>query len=202
MASRAVARQNAEMELIPAHRKYTIQEYLRLEEYSNVKHEFCGGQIFAMAGGTVEHARYCANVIGLLTTVLRGRRCAVQTCDGRIRVRATGLDTYPDVSVICGMGERDPEDRNAITNPKLLVEVLSPSTEEYDKGEKLEHYKQIPALLEMLFVAHDRKELEVLRREADGSWSVHRAGAGEEVRLESLESNLPVDAVYHDPLHD
>jgi Uma2 family endonuclease len=182
------------------HRKYTLAEYVRLEEYANVRHEFADGQIYAMAGGTPEHGTYTANVIGSLTAALAGRRCRVQTSDVRIRIVATGLDTYPDASVVCGSDERDREDPLAIVNPTLLLEVLSPSTEEYDRGEKLEHYKRIPALREVVFVAHDERTIEVVRREADGSWSVIRAGAGESVTLSSLACELSVDAVYRDPL--
>jgi Uma2 family endonuclease len=182
-----------------APRRYSIREYVRLEEYSNVRHEFADGQIYAMAGGTPEHGLYAANVIGLLTAALQGKPCRIQTSDVRIRVVATGLDTYPDVSVVCSRAERDPEDQDAITNPIVLVEVLSPSTEEYDRGEKLEHYKQIPSLQEVVFVAHDARCLERVRREATGEWSSIRVESGS-VRLEAIGCDLPVDVVYRDPL--
>jgi Uma2 family endonuclease len=182
-----------------AHRRYTIQEFVRLEEYSNVRHEFLDGQIYAMAGGTPEHGTWAANVIGLLTACLRGRPCRVQTSDVRIRVKATGLDTYPDVSVVCGHAERDVEDRDAIVNPILLVEVLSPSTEEYDRGEKLGHYKVVESLREVVFVNHDERRVEVHRRDG-GRWTVSRGSRGESVRLESIGCELPVDEVYRDPL--
>src|SRR3989442_14646818 len=114
------------------HRKYTIQEFVSIEEFSNVRHEYAAGQIYAMAGGTPQHGARAANLIGLLTAQLRGRLCRVHTSDVRVRVTATGLDTYPDVSVVCGKAELDTEDPNAITNPAVLVEVLSSSTAEYD----------------------------------------------------------------------
>jgi Uma2 family endonuclease len=183
-----------------AHRKYTIFEYVQLEEYSNVRHEYLDGQIYAMAGGTPEHGTYAANVIGLLTAQLRGRPCRVQTSDVRIRVQSTGLDTYPDVSVVCGHAERDAEDANAIVNPTLLVEVLSSSTEEYDRGEKLEHYKKISELREVVFVAHDKRSVEVVRRLDNDEWIVEQAGPGLSARLESLGCELPVDEIYRDPL--
>lgn len=183
-----------------AHRKYSVAEYVKLEEYANVRHEWADGQIYAMAGGTPEHGTYAANVIGLLTAALLGKRCRVQTSDVRIRVRETGLDTYPDASVVCGSAERDPEDPLAITNPSVLVEVLSPSTQDYDRGEKLEHYKRIPSLREVVFVAHDAKRVDVVRRGSDGTWSTTAALAGEVAVLDSLSCALPVDAVYRDPL--
>lgn len=182
------------------HRNYSLAEFVQLEEYANVQHEFVAGQIYAMAGGTPEHGTYAANVIGLLTAQLLTAPRRVQTSDVRIRVRATGLDTYPDASVVCGQLERDAEDPNAINNPIVLVEVLSPSTEDYDRGEKLEHYKQIEALREVLFVAHDQRRVDVVRRQLDGSWASVSAASGETLALESIGCTLAVDAVFRDPL--
>ncbi len=181
------------------HRQYTLREYVQLERYSNVKHEYADGQIYAMGGGTPEHGTYAANIIGLLMHQLRGRTCRVHTSDVRIRVPATGLDTYPDVSIVCGHAERDADDELALTNPVVLVEVLSPSTEEYDRGEKLEHYKQIAALREVVFVAHDARRIEIVRREST-EWSSHEAGPGASVQLESIGCSLDVDEVYRDAL--
>lgn len=182
-----------------AHRRYTLQDFVALEEYSNVRHEFLRGQIYAMAGGTPEHGLFAANVIGILTAALRGRPCRVHTSDVRIRVSETGLDTYPDVSVVCGHAELDQEDRNAITNPVLLVEVLSPSTAEYDLNEKLDHYKQLGSLREVLFVAHDAERLEVVSR-VGNVWNSRTAGKGERLELLSLGMTIEVDDVFRDPL--
>jgi Uma2 family endonuclease len=182
------------------HRRYTIAEYVQLEAYSNVRHEYLDGQIYAMAGGSPEHGSRAANVIALLAERLRGRPCRVQTSDVRVRVTRTGLDTYPDVSVVCGRAEVDPEDALAIINPTLLVEVLSPSTEEYDRGEKLAHYQKIASLREVVFVAHAEKRLQVIRRQHDGTWASLAAVAGERLLLESLDCELSVDDVYFDPL--
>src|SRR5689334_9732286 len=104
------------------HHRYTYAEYLTLERSANTRHEFCDGEIFAMAGGTPTHAVICANLTILLGTQLRGRGCMTHSSDLRIRVLETGLATYPDVSVICGRRELDPEDRNTVTNPVLLIE--------------------------------------------------------------------------------
>jgi Uma2 family endonuclease len=183
-----------------AHRKYLVSEYVRLEGYSNVRHEYLDGQIYAMAGGTPEHGTYAANVIALLSAGLVGRRCRVQTSDVRIRVQATGLDTYPDISVVCGHAERDIDDENAVVNPTLLVEITSPSTEDYDRGEKLEHYKKIPTLREVVFVAHDDHRVDVVRRQADGSWALSSALSGGSLALESVGTELRVDDVYRDAL--
>jgi Uma2 family endonuclease len=130
----------------PAHRiRYTYREYLALETSSNVKHEFLDGQIYAMAGGTPEHAALAAAAIGLLLPPLRGGPCRAYDTDLRVRM-PTGLATYPDVTVVSGSSERDKDDPQAVTNPTLIVEVLSRSTEEYDRGDKFEHYKSLESL--------------------------------------------------------
>ena len=184
----------------PARRpRYTLAEYLRVEEMSNVRHEFLDGEIFGMAGGTPEHGRIAANIIMLLGMRTSHRRCAVFTSDVRVRVAATGLDTYPDVTVVCGRLEYDSLDPHAIANPTLLVEVTSPSTEAYDRGEKLNHYKRISSLQEVAIVSHGERRVEVWSR-WEGEWRVERFGASEHVRLASIDADLPVDEIYLDPL--
>ena len=187
---------------LPARQRFSFDEYLLLEEIAEVKHEFLDGEVWAMAGGSPEHAAIICNVSTLLNVQLRGQRCRVYTIELRVRVKASGLGTYPDVTVVCGRLERDPDDRTGHTaiNPRVLVEVLSPSTEEYDRGEKLSHYQAIPSLDEVVLVAHDRHEIEVVRREANGTWSRHIAGPGQTARLTSLACDLAVTEVYRDPL--
>lgn len=184
------------------HHRLTFDDYLRIEADSGTKHEFHAGQVFAMSGGTPEHAGVTANVTRLLGNVLEGRPCRVFSPDLRVRVQETGLATYADVTVICGQLELDPADPKGHTalNPRLLVEVLSPSTENYDRGEKLGNYKLIPSLQEVVLVAHDRKEIEVVRREPDGSWSRRIAADGESVRLSSIDCELAVVDIYRNPL--
>jgi len=185
-----------------AHHRFTFDDYLRVEEDSGTKHEFVNGQVFAMSGGTPAHARITANVTALLTNALRGKPCCVFSPDLRVRVLATGLGTYADVTVICGSIELDPADAKQHTalNPRVLVEVLSPSTEDYDRGEKLGSYKLIPSLEEVVLVAHDRREIEIVRREKDGGWSRQIARDGESLTLGSLACELAVAEIYHDPL--
>lgn len=178
--------------------RYTYREYLTLEQSANVRHEFLGGEIYAMAGGSPEHARICMNIGASLHGQLRGRGCAVHSSDLRIRVLATGLATYPDLTVVCGRAELDPDDRNTITNPTLVVEVLSPSTEDYDRGEKLHHYRQVPTLMEVVLVAVDERLVVVWRRGAAG-WSSAESRAGQ-VMLESVSAALDLDDVYRDEL--
>jgi Uma2 family endonuclease len=185
-----------------ARQRFTFQDYLALEDVAAVKHEFLDDAVWAMAWRTPEHAAICVNVSTLLSNAARGKPCRVYSSDLRVRVKQTGLGTYPDVTVVCGALELDAEDAKGRTasNPRVIVEVLSPSTEDYDRGEKLGHYKRIASLEEVLLVAHDRREIEVVRREADGSWSRHVAGAGERVRLAAFGFEVEVDEVYRDPL--
>jgi Uma2 family endonuclease len=184
-----------------AHRvHYTREEYIGLERSSNVKHEYFDGVIYAMAGGSREHAAIAVNVSTLLSIGVRGRPCQVHSSDLRIRIIDTGLETYPDVTVLCGRAEHDAADRNVVTNPIVIVEITSPSTEEYDRGEKLDHYKRIPSLREIVVVSHRDRMLEVVRREEDGTWARHEARPGDVAALISIGCELAVDEVYRDPL--
>jgi len=180
--------------------RYSLEEYVVLEEMSNVRHEFMDGYIFAMAGGTPEHGALCANVITLLSNALAGRPCRVFTSDVRVRVRASGLDTYPDASVVCDRVERDAQDPNALVNPVVLVEVTSPGTEAYDRGEKLEHYRRIPSLREVLIVSHAEMRVDVWRRQGGEDWKVASSGLEGRADLESLTCELSVADIYRNPL--
>lgn len=181
----------------PAHRiHYTWAEYLAFEASSNVKHEYLDGQIYAMAGGTPEHAALAAAFIGLLFPQLRQGRCRALDADLRVRVRATGLATYPDVTVVCGPRERDPDDEHAVTNPTLVVEVLSRSTEEYDRGDKFEHYKSVPSLRQYVLVSHRERTVEVWTRGEAGDFSCAVAHEGEVADLASIGARIDVRELY------
>jgi len=175
---------------------HTFAEYARLEEGSPIKHEYLAGHIYAMAGGTPEHAALAVAVSTRLALALAGGRCRVFSSDLRIRVRKTGLGTYPDVSVVCGPREVDPEDKNTVTNPTVLVEVTSKSTNEYDRGEKFDHYREIPTLREYVLLSHHEPAIEVRRRQPDGSWTKHVARSGESIALESVPCTLGITEIY------
>lgn len=183
------------------HHLFTFADYLQIEAESGVRHELVGEMIVAMGGGSPEHAALGANVIHVLNLGLEGKRCRVYSSDLRVRVAATGLVTYPDASVVCGKLELDPEDPKGHTavNPVVLVEVLSPSTAAYDRGEKLAHYRRIPSLREIVLVANGEARIELWRRVGE-EWTYASAGPGETVVLESVGCGLAVDAVYRDPL--
>ncbi len=181
----------------PAHAvHYAWHEYLALESASNVKHEYLDGQIYAMAGGTPGHAALQLAVPNLLFSQLRSGRCRAYGSDLRIRVLATGLATYPDVTFICGPREVDPEDKNSVTNPTLVVEVLSPATEAYDRGEKFAHYQRIPSLRQYVLVSADDHCVEVWTRNAEGGWSRVVSTDGGVVDLGSIGARLDVRELY------
>jgi Uma2 family endonuclease len=181
----------------PLHR-YTYQDYVWLEEESSTRHEFLAGEIVAIAGGTPEHAAMAAEVIGQLREQMTGKPCRVFTSDLGVRVLETGLATYPDASVVCGSTERDPQKKTNVTNPRLLLEVTSDSTEEYDRGEKLANYKRIPSLEVVVIVSHREPRIDVWSR-AEGPttvWSLATAVVGEKARLATLSCELDVDAIW------
>jgi Uma2 family endonuclease len=180
----------------PIHHRFDFEDYLRVEEDSGIKHEFLAGRVWAMAGGSPDHARIAANITALLHAQLAGRPCTVYNSDLRIGVKATELVTYPDVSIVCGSLERDPIDRtgHTITNPKVLVEVLSPSTAEYDRGEKTRHYKLIDSLDAIVLIAHDRRHAEVWQRHG-AEWRLTESD--EQIVIETI---LSLSDVYRDPL--
>lgn len=181
----------------PAHNiHYSWADYLALEQSSNVKHEFLDGQIYGMAGGTPEHAALKAAVIGLLFPQIRGGGCRAYDADLRIRVPETGLATYPDLTVVCGPRELHPEDPDAVTNPTLIVEVLSKSTADYDRGDKFEHYKRIASLRQYVLLSQLEPELEVWSRGPENEWTKTISRAGERAYLESIGAALDVSEVY------
>lgn len=179
---------------------YTYAEYVALEDESSIRHEYLDGEIYAMAGGSPDHAALAAAVIGILRSQLQ-RGCRAFTSDLRVRVPSTGLATYPDAAVICGRTQRASDDPLAVVNPVLLVEVTSPSTEDYDRGEKLRHYKELPSVREVLIVSHRGPQLTLHRREEQG-WSELSAAGGETLELLSVAARVAVDDVYREGLED
>jgi Uma2 family endonuclease len=179
--------------------RFSFGEYLQVDADSSVKHEFLDGMILAMASGTPDHAALAASVAAALNQQLRAKKCRVFSEALRIRVLATGFAGYPDVSVVCAKLELDPADQNTVTNPAVVVEILSPSTEQYDRGEKLRQYQQIASLSHVALVAHDEKRIEVWSRGGEG-WMATSFHSGERATLDALECALDVDEIYRDPL--
>ena len=179
---------------------YTHAEYLALEDESPIRHEYLDGEIYAMAGGSPDHAALAAAVIGLLRNQLPPG-CRVFTSGLRVQVPATRLSTYPDAAVVCGRTQRAVDDPLAVVNPVLLVEVTSSSTEEYDRGEKLRHYKDLASVREVLILSHRGPQLTLHRRETEG-WIELVAASGQTIDLLSVGARLAVDDFYREGLED
>lgn len=172
-------------------------EYLAVERAAPFKSEFFGGEMFAMAGGSPMHSLIAANAIGELKTKLKGRPCRPFTSDLRLKVEATGLLTYPDVSVICGPLQFAAGTDDTVVNPTLLIEVLSDSTEAYDRGEKFRHYRQMPSLKEYLLISQRLPRVEHFLRGTGEEWTLRTAEDREaSLSLPSLEITLELNEVF------
>lgn len=176
----------------------TYAQYLELERASLEKHEYLGGQVWAMAGGTPSHAKIAANITAALSAALKGRPCGAFSSDLRVRVVETDRSTYPDVTVVCGKRQLAPDDENAVVNPTLIVEVLSDSTEASDRGEKFAHLQRLPSLKEYVLVSQREQRVEVFRRGEGATWTLLPFTSGR-VDLKSVDAFLELAEVYADP---
>jgi len=179
---------------------YSYQQYLRLLEESDFKLDYCDGVIYAMAGGTPTHAALGAAAIGILRQALLGR-CTVYSSDLKVRIEASDLSTFPDASVVCGPPASSPIDAHALTNPVLVVEVTSQSTEDYDRGDKLSHYKQLPSLQAVLYVSHRLRSVTLVQR-AGAGWEEREFRSGERVTLAQPGVEFALDALYEGLTHE
>lgn len=179
-------------------RKFTIDEYLSLEEKSDYKSQYYRGEIFAMPGSTKRHNVIVTNVIRILGNQLLNHPCRVYTGEMKVMVEATGLVTYPDAIVACDEDRFYDDEERVLLNPTVLVEVLSPSTESYDRGEKTAHFRKITSLKEYVLIAQDHYEMLRFTRQPNGEWSLAEADdAGQSLRLDTIGCSLNVDDVYH-----
>lgn len=176
--------------------RYTYREYLALDATSNVKLEYLAGQIYAMAGGSPDHAALQVAVPSVLYPALKKGSCRAFGADLRVRVLATGLATYPDVTVLCGPRQLDPDDPNTVVDATAIFEILSPSTEDYDRGEKFESYKKLPSLRHYVLVAQDERRVEVWTRSNDDAWSCAVVRDGAVATLDALGVTLDVRELY------
>lgn len=177
----------------------TPEDYLAFERDAHEKHEYYHAEVFAMSGGSPDHSLISSNVNGELRSLLKGKPCRAYESNLRIRIPRTTLYTYPDVSVICGERQFDPLDtrQETVTNPALIVEVLSPSTETWDRGGKFRNYQQIDSLREYVLVSSSKPLVETFLRQDDGNWIYHAAAGVEAVvRLNSLGIQLALSEIY------
>lgn len=178
-------------------RKLSEAEYLAIERAAEFKSEFYDGEMFAMAGGTMMPSLVGTNLVGEFRNLLKGRSCVPFNADLRLKIEATGLFTYPDLSVICGTPLFAHDSDDTVTNPTLLAEVLSDSTESYDRGTKFDHYKKIPTLREYLIVRQKEPCVEQFIRQPSGVWLLRQAtGLEATMAIPSLEVTVALSEVY------
>jgi Uma2 family endonuclease len=177
-------------------RYYTEEEYFALEEASEIKHEFYRGEIFAMTGGSVNHNRITGNVFAALNTSLNPGICEAFVNDMRILVEAHDLYTYPDVAVVCGGIQVADRRNDTIINPQVIVEVLSPSTQAYDQGEKFSFYRAIPSLQEYVLIHQERPHVEHFRKQENGWLLTDFTSLDETLALQSVDIEIPFRRIY------
>jgi Uma2 family endonuclease len=181
----------------PVHKRLTEAEYLDLERSLEARNEFFDGEVFAMSGGTPLHSQIATNLARELGNKLKGRDCIPYNSDLRLKVEATGLFTYPDLSVVCGPLQFAPGTDDTVVNPRLIIEVLSDSTEAYDRGKKFENYRHMPSLREYLLVSQKEPRIEQFVRQPNGQWLLRdAAGLDATMALPSLEIDLFLAEVF------
>ena len=176
--------------------RLTPEEYLAFERASEERHEYADGEVFSMFGGTIAHSATASGIARELGIALAGRPCVVLNADMRIHVEATGRYVYADVSVLCDKPLFHDGRSDTLLNPRLIVEVLSDSTEAYDRGDKFVGYRTIPSLRTYVLASQREARIEVFSLQADGSWALRTYGPGERAALTDIDVLLDVDAVY------
>ena len=185
---------------IPVHKhRCTIEQYFEIERDSDVRHEFLEGEILAMAGGSPEQSFIIVNLARELSIALKGKPCRVAESNLRVRIPHRARCVYPDASIICGPLQLDPQDpeRHTILNPKVIVEVLSQSTEAYDRGDKFAQYREIESFEEYILVSQNRPQLESFLRQPDGAWSIQSfTGLEATATIRCLSLLIPMAEIY------
>lgn len=175
----------------------TPEEYLAAERQADFKSEYFAGEVFAMAGASYAHNLIVANVIAELRQQLKGQDCAVVPSDLRLWIESADHYLYPDVTVVCGEPEFTDEQVDTLVNPRLIVEVLSKSTKDFDRGEKFTLYRTLPSFAEYVLVAQDRHHVEHFARQADGRWLLTDVDRmADTVSLTSIEGQLALAEIY------
>jgi Uma2 family endonuclease len=182
--------------------RFTPEEYFAWEEQQNCRHEYLDGEVYAMTGGTLNHGRIAGNFYFILKAHLRGSGCQVGNSDCRVNIVASTDYTYPDLSVTCD--ERDRTNTQYITYPCLLVEVLSPGTEAYDRGNKFRMYRDNPDLQEYILVNSSSVAIlvprgsanELFRKKNGDDWQIINYQAGDSIELKSINLMFPIEQVY------
>jgi len=177
---------------------YTVEEYLALERTSEAKHEFHNGKVFALAGGTLSHGLLCGNIYAECREQLKELNCTTLNSEIKLHVGKVNSFLHPDVMVVCGEIETSPVEKNSVINPVLIVEVLSKSTADYDRGDKFFHYRQIAAFQEHVLVEQSKPLVEVFYKKLEThSWEISRYSSfDDDVQLQSLGISIAMKDIY------
>jgi Uma2 family endonuclease len=177
--------------------KLSEEQYLAIERAAEFRSEFVNGEMFAMSGGTMRHSALQANILVELSPLIRGRGCRAFAADMRVRVSATGMYTYPDVSVLCGRPQLADEHADTLLNPIVIFEVLSPSSEKYDRGLKFQSYRTIESFQDYILVDQDRVRIEHYTRQGSNTWNLRDCqGLYEDLVVVSLGVTLSLRRIY------
>jgi Uma2 family endonuclease len=171
------------------------EAYLEFDRSSEEKHELWDGEVYAMTGASLAHNRIVMNLSHELTAALRGSECEALPSDMRVRIPQRGY-VYPDLTIVCGGPELE-SDADVLLNPRTIIEVLSPSTASFDRGEKFDGYRSISSVREVLFIRQDRRLVDHYARQQDGSWVLREYRDDDAVPIASLPSSLPLSAIYY-----
>jgi Uma2 family endonuclease len=174
----------------------TPQEYLEIERKSEIRSEYIDGQMIAMSGASRRHALITINLQGEIWSQMKGRPCQVYPADMRVKVSPAGMYTYPDVSALCGEAEFEDAHVDTLLNPSVIIEVLSDSTELYDRVKKFAHYRAIDSLREYVLVSQNEMHVEHYRLDEDRWIFSDVSGSDNILHLESIDCHVPVSAIY------
>ena len=178
-------------------RSISEQEYIDFERASTSKHEYYDGHIYAMTGASRIHNLIAGNTLATLHGQLRKKPCQIFPSDMRVKVTRTGLNTYPDIVIMCGEPQFTDDALDTLINPLVLIEILSPSTERYDRGMKSQNYRTIETLQEYILIAQDHYHVECYSRQNNDQWLLQDAiGIGSSIIIRSVECTLALEDVY------
>jgi Uma2 family endonuclease len=178
-------------------KKFTIQEYLDMENAATEKHEYYKGEIFAMSGAKMPHNTIARNLLVALGNKLKGKKCQPYGSDARIHIESNTLFTYPDISIICGEVQTLNNDDYNILNPAVIIEILSPSTKNYDRGEKFKLYRDIPTLKEYMLVDSESIHMEVFRLNEKRHWELEEFNSlNDNVLINAIRETLSLSEIY------
>ena len=176
---------------------FTESEYLELERNADFKSEYYNGETFAMAGASLIHNKIVSNLIFLFNQFLKDKPCDVYPSDLRLQVEKSGLYTYPDITIVCGKAELLDNKFDTLKNPTVLIEVLSDSTEKYDRGQKFSFYREIPSLKEYILVSSKTMKIEKFKRLEDGNYLYIESNEHQPFPIDSIDMNLNLEDVYN-----